>query len=139
MTLLGGDEDHDTTGTYQLQNVELGPLSFTLLSLDSPTVPTTWDTFGAGASAWIIIRFLEPAFYACCSGTGAPPWPLRRPTRRALSCPSLAPRVGALSFSSQSSGIVINAEFIAAADAPLTRSQITTKLERAAADYAAFV
>ncbi len=71
MTLLGSEEDHDTTGTYTMQNVELADdLSFTLLIIDSPETPATWDTFGNGGTYYAIVRYFEPLVTSYRSNTG---------------------------------------------------------------------
>lgn len=54
-----------TTGTYRLEDVQLGPLSFTLLFIDSPDVPAQWPLFGGtGETFYVILQYFTPTFSA---------------------------------------------------------------------------
>ncbi len=59
------ESEIEATGTYQLKNIELGPLSFTLVVIDSPEVPANWPLFGGtGETFYVIIQYFEPDFDA---------------------------------------------------------------------------
>lgn len=59
------ESEIETTGTYRLESVQLGPLTFTLLLIDSPAVPATWPAFGGtGETFYVIIQYFEPNFAA---------------------------------------------------------------------------
>jgi hypothetical protein len=116
ITLFGDEDDSNGSGTYRLENVELGPLSFTLLHIDSPSVPAAWDLFEPDGTYYGFIRNFIPPFYSCCANNVLRHMTPANLARLAISTNgTIATARG--EFGSESYGFVLNFVVTASSDA----------------------